>query len=264
VDLLVGYGCLVIAFVFFSINFLGVVRNIRPAHIDSNDLRFTKNFKFSYSQAILSIQKLHGESDSAYAQRQTIGISKSFAHIKWNEIQDASKYNQLVPFSENWVLYLMGKLSGIDEYKKYHFTNYFRSLKRGIGICGDASMIMSQVLHIQKIKNNIIAFPHHVTIQIILNDDNEMLLDPDFGVVVPLPLLTISRNPRMVAKYYLSAGYPASEVTDLVKFYGEPYTVWRDVKHFVRKKYYFEKCSYAIVWATPLVMTIISVYILFL
>jgi hypothetical protein len=156
----------------------------------------------------------------------------------------------------------MGKFSGIPEYKRYHFANYRRSLERGIGICGDASMIMSQLLNQQNIANKILTFPGHVVVAASFDNGQQYILDADYGVIIPYSLNEFATSSTDIAKLYSEAGYPRRDFLLFQKIYSQDYNVWDGVEHFITKKYYFEKISYWLKWPVPILMILLGLYAL--
>jgi hypothetical protein len=156
-----------------------------------------------------SSKMLPNENPIDYSKRLTSVIASGIAHIHW-ERYDSSKFNQLVPIWENWALYAMGKFSGIPEYERYHYSNPQKSMERGIGICGDASMIMSQVLKNNGIESKIISFPGHVMVAANIQNQS-FVFDPDFGVVLESSLEELNKNPELVDGAYSAVGHPTSD-----------------------------------------------------
>lgn len=237
-----------------SINFYGLTQDIRPKALANADLRFTNVNNLSFRDALVSSSKRTNESTREYAQRLSVVISKSLSHIKWNEEKDSRRFNQLIPIWENYFLYAMGVLTNIPEYKKYHFSNYKRSLERGIGICGDASMIMSQLLTKHGINNQIISFPGHVLVEVEHADGKEETYDPDFGLHLPLSIIEINKDTASAAKIYAAFGYPDSDVNYFTQEFLKKYQRWDGVEHFITKKYYFEKLVYFLKWPFPVIL----------
>jgi hypothetical protein len=156
----------------------------------------------------------------------------------------------------------MGKFSGIPEFERYHYANYERSLKRGIGLCGDASMTLSQLLGKENIDNKILTFPGHVVVYASFNDGSEYILDPDFGVVVPFLRSELLSNNIEIAELYRDAGYTQGDVQFFTKMYTKSFKEWDGVQHFITKKYYFEKVSYWLKWPLPIVILLVSLMFL--
>lgn len=242
-------------------NIYGLFTNIRPAAFFEDELRFANDSPLAFDQTLKQIIKNDNESSLQYSERLTSVIAKSIAHIHW-EKYESEKFNQLIPIWENYFLYIMGKMSGIREFKKYHFANYERSLKRGIGICGDASMIMSQLLSKNNIPNQIISFPGHVIVSAKFNEnDSELLFDPDFGVNLPFTPDEVSQYPELVNEYYIQAGYFDYDVVTLNKIFNNDYKRWNGVEHFITKKYYFEEFAYFLKWPLPIILIIFGLYL---
>jgi len=240
-----------------TLNIYGEFQNIRTSVFFDDELRFNNDQPAEFQSTMSQLAKLEGESDLQFSKRVTKVIAAGLAHIHW-ERYEAEKFNQLIPIWENYFLYFMGKFSGIPEFKKYHFANYERSLERGIGICGDASMVLSQVLTNNNIMNNIITFPEHVVVSAKF-DTQEKVFDPDFGVSLPFSPDEIMQSPSLVNDYYINAGYFDYDIKAFNRIYNNSFQRWDEVKHFITKKYYFEKFSYWLKWPLPILLTLIPI-----
>ncbi len=233
-----------------SINLYGLTQQLRPSYIFEDELRFPNDQASSYDVTLAYLQKKNNENDLSYAIRATKVVAKGLAHIHWLDYEP-SHFNQLVPIWENYFLYFVGRGFDIPEFQRYHFTDYKRSLQRGIGVCGDASMVLSQVLSLNNIENKIISFPGHVVVKIIIGDD-AFVLDADFGVVLPFLPSELKSNPKELEKQYMNEGYTLGDVVALNYAYQASFQSWNGVQHFVTNKYYFEKISYMLKWPFPL------------
>jgi len=243
--------------VLMGINLTGLFLNLNQIDFLEHEVRFKNDVELTYNESIQLLKRNDGESDMDYSFRVNDVISKRLAHIYWNKYEP-EKFNQLVPIWENYFLYFMGKFSGIPEYKRYHFANYSRSLKRGIGICGDASMVMSQVLNKEGIENKIASFNGHVVSAVQLNDGKQIVLDADFGVSMPFSIEEIHQNPSLVDRYYLDQAHQPEQIESLKESYIGRYKLWDGVEHFITKKYYFEKISYALKWPLPIFLILVA------
>lgn len=252
---------LIVSCLLLVINLYGLTQDIRkPDLLSETDLRFKDDISFTYSQAMHAMERKEGESDFEYTTRMTKVVSQSLAHIHWKE-KDNKEYNVLVPIWENYFLYFMGKFSGIPEFSKYHFIDYQRSVERGIGICGDASMVFSQLLDKQGIENRLLVYPGHVITEVIFDEQHAQLFDPDFGVVIPVDSETMRENSSVVLPAYQSEGYSISEARHLSRGYSKSYDEYNNVKHFMTKKYYFEYISYVLKWLLPIIMLTIGIFL---
>jgi hypothetical protein len=248
-----------LGFLLTSVNIYGEFKDIRPAVFFNEELRFTDDQPVILEQTLSQLVRSKNESDLQFSQRITPVIAAGLAHIHW-ERYAPEKFNQLIPIWENYFLYFMGKFSNIPEFEKYHFADYERSLERGIGICGDASMILSQVLSDNNIENDIVTFPGHVIVSAVFNNKKEQLFDADFGVSLPFSLNEIKQSPSLVNDYYLDAGYFDYDIKAFNRIYNNNYQRWNGVKHFITNKYYFEKVSYFLKWPMPIFLLLISIF----
>ncbi len=244
------------------VNAYGLTQDIRPPNLMNTDFRFERDMTLDFETTMKNLPRLDGESDRDYARRITPVISQGLAHIHWKEESDTRKYNQLVPIWENYFLYFMGIASGIPEFEKYHYADYERSLRRGIGICGDAAMIMSQLLDKEGISNHIVNFPGHVVVEVRHSDGTSALYDPDFGVYIPHSITEIQDDPELASRYYLEAGYTRNDADFFEKSYVGGFKRWNGVSHFITKKYYFEKMAYALKWPLPILMIVVPSLVL--
>jgi hypothetical protein len=256
--ILFSYLLIINGVLFTAINLYGLTQDIRPAGLFEDDLRFENDISLDYKQAKQQILRLPSENDLEYATRLNYVIAQSLAHIHWKKEQDATRYNQLIPIWENYFLHLMGRVTGIPEYEKYHYANYDRSLRRGIGNCGDASMIMSQLLNKHGIPNQIISFPGHVVVAAEITPNREFIFDADFGVSLPFSPDDIKQTPHLVNSFYSDAGYTKTDLKGFQRIYFNDYERWNGVSHFITKKYYFEIFAYWAKWPAPLLAILIA------
>ena len=246
-----------VAFALFSLNIYGIFQGMRANAIDFAELRFEDDVSYNYDEAIEEIAQLDDHTDEEKVFEINRIVSKTLAHIPWYEEADPTRFNQLVPVYENFILYLLGHFSGIPEFQKYHFTDYKRSLSRGVGICGDASMVLSQILSEKGIDSKIVSLKSHVVVEVVLGDKTFMA-DPDFGVVIPHKINEISVNSNLVGDYYRSLGYTEGDVKALESAFSSAPTFWDDPSHFMTNKYYFERISYVLKWLIPTLIMVIG------
>ena len=245
---------------FLGINLWGLGGDIRSSEIDTAELRFNNDVLFSFEEAISELERRPKESNEELVARLNRVVSKTLAHIPWYEETDPKRFNQLIPITENFILYFMGTLTDIPEYRKYHFTNYERSLKRGIGICGDASMVLSQLLAIHDIDSKIVSLDGHVVLE-VQSIQTKYIADPDFGVILPYTLETIRKSPEIIAELYGKEGYTESDIKALADAFTSKATFWKGANHFMTNKYYFERLSYVLKWLIPLVLLAIGYWL---
>ncbi|MDO6566333.1 hypothetical protein Q4561_04635 [Alteromonas sp. 1_MG-2023] len=253
---------LLLGAVLLAINVYGLTKSLRPEGLTPEVLRFSQNdLTLSKDAFIASSSRISTETDFQYATRLTHVISNGMAHVHWERF-NPSQYNQTIPIWENYILYLMGKFSGIPEFERYHFTIPEKSMERGVGLCGDASMLLSELLMREDIHNSIVTVPGHVMVEALL-DGREVLLDPDFGVVLDYDVSTYIQNADELEKEYNQKGFIGNG-EDVVKNGMKTGDVlyWDGSRHFVQKKYYFERVSYVLIWLLPILICATSLILL--
>ena len=238
------------------INIFGLFFELAPSGLTAQNLRFKNDQIYTYEEAIENIEWKDSDSNVIYAQRLNSTIAGRLAHVHWEKYAP-TRFNQTIPIWENYILYLAGKLSGIPEFERYHFSDPYRSLERGIGVCGDASMNLSKLLEHKEITNTIVSFPGHVIVEVEIAKEVKHVYDPDFNVILPYSIEEINAQSGLIIPFYEEKGYSEKEIDNLVDKYKLGYEKWRGVEHFITKKYYFEYASYYLIWIIPLLFFIL-------
>jgi hypothetical protein len=255
------YFTLLAGFFLLMVNLYGLNQNIRVNDFDNQYLRFPNDQPADFNDTLFELIRHKDESDVQYASRITQVVARGISHVEWFDFP-AEQFNQLIPIWENYFIYFMGVFSGIPEYERYHFANYKRSLKRGIGLCGDASMVISELLDEQNISNKILTFPGHVVVLASFDNGKQYIFDGDFGVVVPYSLTEISSKSNDIAQLYLDAGYTRADYSFFQNLYKKIPRHWDGVQHFITKKYYFEIFAYWLKWPVPICMILFAGFML--
>lgn len=89
-----------------------------------------------------------------------------------------------VPATENWLLFLAG-LAGLAPYTGYTFADPMASLRRGTGLCYQQALTLVGLLEERGISASVQGLNGHV-VAVATLEGNDFLLDPDYGLVVPL------------------------------------------------------------------------------
>ncbi|MDT0593600.1 hypothetical protein [Glaciecola petra] len=256
---ILGLFVLLPSLILLGINLYGLSQELRPSEFNVQDLRFgEKDVTVSKEEFLAQIDQREDESQTEYTYRLTNLIADGTAHIHWEEF-DPKKFHQLVPLWENWIIHIMGLVTGIPEYERYHFSNPYKSIERGIGICGDASMVMTQLLEKHGIQAEILTFPGHVVVTAEV-EGKRKIFDPDFGVVLPFTPPDLKNNVTKAAELYMSRGYEESDRTFFLNSYSKPYVVWDGPEEFITKKFYFEKVAYVLKWVLPVLGVLLGAF----
>jgi len=258
---LLGVLCLACGGLLLLTNIYGLTQDLAPSSITVENLRFQeRDVTMTRSSFFENLPRKTGESDNEFAERLTHAIAATLAHIHWLDYPP-DKFNQRVPIWENYILYFMGRFSRIPEFERYHFASPEKSIERGIGICGDASMVLSQLLEREGIANKIITIPGHVMVEADFGT-RKQLLDADFGIVLKNDVDFYRVNPSVLIEEFNQAGFVYDAEAFIARSIQESVVYWNGVSHFITKKFYFEKFSYILKWVLPFFLLFIGWYCL--
>ena len=252
---------LIIGFLLISINFYGLTQPLRRPGLgidDHNELRFVPKEVWSYNKSMEAIDSLSQiEQKNVIAANANRIVNLSLIHVDWNRVSP-TVYRQLIPIWENYFLYFLGRYSGLPQFERYHYANYKRNIRRGIGICGDASTVLSSILDRYSIQNRIFSFRGHVIVEYTDDDGQSYLMDPDFGVSLGVDIEDLVEDPQKVQQVYLDAGYSERETDFLLEIYKKEYAIFDNTYQFMQKRYLFEHISYVAKWLLPILLIVFS------
>lgn len=263
-----GSFSLIIGLILMSINLYGVTQPIRKPGLgilDHDQLRFVPDTVWNYQESMAAIEGLATINDrNQLAEKANEVVNRSLVHVDWKMV-DPQEYRQLVPIWENYFLWALGQFSGLPQFERYHYSDYRRNIRRGIGICGDASTILSSVMDRYGIPNQIISFQGHVIVEYLDDGGEHYLMDPDFGVSLNTSLKGLLRETSNFKQVYLNAGYSDAEIDYLFEAYAKGHAVFDDTYHFMTQRYIFENVTYAVKWWLPAILIIVPfIYLIFL
>lgn len=251
---LVGWFSLMLGAALLTLNLYGEWTTMRIAEdVPKSTLRFPNDLTLSYDEAIAQLEKRDDETDAEFAIRLTGVIQKSLAHLdRWTTHQP-DLYNQRVPIEENIWLHLLGRFSTQPEIVRYHFGNYKRTMERGIGLCGDHSLVLSGVLWDNDIPNLIRAYPDgHVLIETQPTEGPPLILDPDFGVhYEKVSTDNEAQIMKRTALEYGKAGYGAFDIETINEIYSGESQTFKNPMDFMKKRYILEHILYVVKWLAP-------------
>ncbi len=253
---------LIIGIVLMSINLYGLSQSIRKpglANTDPELLRFVPEQAWSYEKSMEEIDALSEVSDKdLLASKANDIVNISIIHPQWTWV-DRVEFRQLIPIWENYYLWFLGIVTDMPQIKRYHYANYKRNIKRGIGVCGDFATVYSSILDRYDIENRLASFSGgHVVVEYKSENGKSLVMDPDFGVELGMSLEEISSHPELIRKAYADEGYSTREINTLVRIYGSGFYIFDDTYNFMAKRYVFEEVSYVMKWLLPLILIIIG------
>jgi len=254
---------LLLGIVLIAINVYGEFQSIRRPGLgvdDHQNLRFVPEQVKTFEQSMDEISGLIQYSSKTLLAREANRIvHESLVHVDWKRV-DPKEYRQLVPVWENYILYLVGRYSKLPQFERYHYASYKKSIARGIGICGDAAIVLTGVLNKYGVESRIVSFDGHVIVEYVNDEGEALLLDPDFGIELDFSLDKLLANPGLFRSYYHAAGYSERELNLLTDIFQRNYVLFDDAYHFMKKRFLFEYASYFFKWLLPITLIVIPFY----
>jgi hypothetical protein len=168
------------------------------------------------------------------------------------------KYNLRIPFYENYLLFIASFLNP-EEYLKYEFIDYRKAIERGIGLCSQQAIIVSEILLEKSIPSYIIGLSGHVVLraQVDKSHDEWWVLDPDYGVVIPFDIDIIENNTKIIRPFYSQAGYKQKKISRLENIYekeGNAVMSEQGAQGYQIKRSSNEPIFYFLKWLIPCIL----------
>lgn len=245
----------VLGLALLSLNIIGLFRTIRNPELYTLEHEIKNRVNdvvIKYPDIKDQLVRKENESEKDFAIRVNSVVHDGFAHY-WKR-EGIKRFNMTVPAWENYLLNAAAYVKP-DRYKRYEFVNYKKNLERGVGLCSSHSSVVKGVLNDHGIKAELLDVGgRHVVVRAELSDKSALMLDPDFGVVVPHDTAAITANPELVRE-------PYSRMAELYyKEAKDPYTTEIMVDIFGKRKYvynienWFEGFSYWAKWIIPVLL----------
>jgi len=241
--------------ILLAINLVGIFKSMRNPELYTLEYQIKNRLNdvtIKYPDINKMLVRKENETNEAFAIRVNKVVNDGFAHY-WKK-EGIEKYHMRVPVWENYLLYAASYVNPAH-YERYEFSNYKKDLERGVGLCSSHSIVVKGVLEDNGIKAELMDVGgRHVVVRADLGNAKAIILDPDFGVVVPYDTAAISSNPELVrAPYQNMAALYYAEAK-------EPYTTDLMVEIFGKRKYiynvhnWFEYFSYWAIWIIPFLL----------
>jgi hypothetical protein len=217
----IARACGVAGLLLLAVNLAGLVVPLRAPHIQG---LFKDDLTLSYEQVLAGKDRRPSESPQAYLERATMLVNRGMAHIWDDAVADA--YRLRVPVQENFILYLWSFIEP-ERYGKYEFADAGRALERGVGLCSQQAMALTDILNENGVRADIAGLEGHVVVRAEAAPGRWMIADPDYGVVIPHDLAVLEQNAALVRQYYRDAD--ARYVVDQpARVYGIPFASFAD------------------------------------
>ncbi|HMN95813.1 MAG TPA: hypothetical protein PKC43_11980 [Phycisphaerales bacterium] len=140
--------------------------------------------RLDWPTARVQLGRLPGEDDAALAERMTHLVADSVAHV-WIPGK-AERLRLHVPASENWLIWLGGEVS--PSFRNYRFADPRKAIERGVGMCGQVSAALTSLLRAEGLDARFTLLDGHAIVTLHVDGVQRAILDPDYGVVLPMSL----------------------------------------------------------------------------
>lgn len=213
---------------------------------------FKDDITLTYEEARAQLARRPGESDEQFAVRATDVVNRGMAHY-WKD-EGIDKYRLRLPPWENYLFWIAGLIDP-KGYGKWEFADSDKALERGVGLCSQQTIILVRALRQNGVPAAIVGLDGHVVAMARVGPGHDILLDPDYGVVVPHSIAEVQGDPEIVRPYY-AAKYRPKRVDHLVDVYG-PQGNFIDPsgdRKYTSMKRIRETVFYTAAWAFPLAL----------
>ena len=238
------------------INIYGEFNTLRPHEIHES---ISDPSKFTEKELYYAINNTEGTRRTVVRQLNEI-VNKGISHY-W-DTTDEIKLNLNVPVWENYILYALS-FTGDTRFVNYEFANYKKAIERGLGLCSQQSIILSELLLRRNIPAKIIGLDGHVIVSAEVDENMWWILDPNKGVVIPHSINEVEKNPEIIKVYYKNAGY--ENLQTMISHYGVEGNVHANeygVIGFTKRKYVIEYVFYIFKWLLPILFVLPAMLLL--
>ena len=223
---------------------------------------FTRiNFYESYDgvQALQRIQVLLADqsmADKDFLLETNTIVHDSIIHYWPQNPGDALR----VPFRDNYFLWFASFIKP-SIYRKYEFCRYDKAIERGVGLCSQAAIALTDIAERKHVEAHIVHMAGHVVVVAKAGGDAPawLYLDPYFNVVIEMAFEDIEANPDSIRSFYQAQGLDGSQIDEIVRIVRDtPNHVFeRGVVHYTDcnwKKMSLRQITDVLKWILPLGM----------
>lgn len=206
--------CLVLGACLFFLNIYGLfVSHQYPFDTAGFAIATEAERTAAYSNSLLMLERARDLPFEQKVATATEAIHSGIMHY-WPK-KGASDPGLRVPLSKNFILHFISYFDQFLEkagYQPYFFTNYQIQnhrdmLERGIGLCDMQSIALAGFLDELGVPASIVCLNGHVVVAVKYPKGNNYILDPDYGIALPMSLPEAEDTPDKVKNHYLAKGY---------------------------------------------------------
>lgn len=248
---------LIIGILLLAINSAGFFIPLRSPDITPDYADFARDGTPPYHDTLSKLDELSNRANATleYFNEATKIFHYGIAHIAPEDVKEngLDHYRMRVPIWENYILYALSYLDP-KTFLDYEFCSYKKALNRGTGRCGQQAMALADYLDGNGIHTGYVALGGHALAAAKTSDGQWVMLDPDYGGVIPLELAQAEANPESVIPYYWNQSLIIR--TGLFQLFGPEKNEFRDAPPESRQPNtcLMESISYVAKWLIPFVL----------
>ncbi len=242
----------VLGLVLIGLNIFGFFATVRYREISNNDSWVHSAVTMTPEEFRSEENRKDSESVPEYVTRLTHAMHRTIVNVPL--VLDPNAFR--VPLTENYLLFFSSFLSPA-RYQQYDFCNTNKALERGIGLCSQQALTMSQILTAYGVKAESIGMQGHVvtTAQVDPAKDTWWILDTQYDVIMPYSLAQIQKKPTLIRSYYQKAGHDTSIIEMLVPIYGNDNVYFSPPTDlYVQNLCAHEANMYRWIWGIPVLL----------
>lgn len=241
--------------IFFCSAFVGIVL------LSVNIFGLFQNFSFDRNRnpqiAIRQINDLLNDKTipaETFVRKINTIVHQNIAHYWPTDPTESLR----IPFAQNYLLYAASFVKP-SIYHNYEYCSYTRAIQRGVGLCSESAIVVTDILEHRGIESHMLYFNGHVATIVKIADANGehwLYLDPYFNVIIPTDFHSMDTNPDLIRPYYEAAGLDQGNIDALVGFMKDtPNTMFeRGVTGYTDcnwKKITLRKVADVVKWVLP-------------
>jgi hypothetical protein len=247
--------------VLLLINAIGLTTGIRSNMLANETATyFVDDLSLSEDEFYAQLAVLDANDRHAYFIALTKLVSQGILHY-WQPA-GMDKYNIRLPWTENYVLRTLSYINP-KFFAMYEFQDYHRALARGIGLCSQHAIIESGILQEKGIPARLIELQGHVILTAQVDEGQWWVLDPDYGLVIPMSLDAAQEHASEVAQRYGEAGFSDYDVDKVEEWFATRDNILYEggAQTYMPLIWLTERISYVVKWVFPFLLMLPLVWV---
>ncbi len=201
--LLPGLAATAVGLALLALNLYGVLfASLRaPDAVGYRD--FAGSVTLPYAESIARLDAIPNGDAMTLVTEATRIFHEGIAHLDPDDVVRLGPHrlHTTVPVWENYLLFALAYLKP-DTYQDYEFCSYRRTLERGVGRCGQQSLALVDFLSRRGLPAGFVDLGGHTVATADVGKGEWILLDPDYGAVIPFSIAQAEKAPESVIPYY--------------------------------------------------------------